>query len=273
MTVSTVSAELDPNADRVRGADLPRAAYAEWTKLWTVRSTWAALGAAAALVSLFALVDGLTGRSQHAHHDPEAIAMSATGSTATGILIMGQLAFITLATLVIASEYSTTSIRTTLQCVPIRSRVVVAKNLVLAPVCSLIGALVAGLGTLVSWLAMGHYVNPLHAGDVAELLIRAGGYLGLIAALVVGIGAVVRSVAGTVAAAIFLILLLPMMLGTLNVHALNALASYLPGGAGQVLLGTADGPSFGPLVAAAVLAGWTVAVNIAGATVLRLRDA
>lgn len=253
--------------------DISPAAASEWTKLWTVRSTWACLGASAVTAALFCTIDGLTGRSQHAHHDANAQALSVVSSSATGIVYIGQLAIITLATLVIASEYTTTSIRTTLQCVPRRARMLLAKNVVLAPVCLVAGAVVAALGALVAWITMGGYAEPVHTGAVIGLVAKAGGYLGLTAAMVVGLGAVVRSVAGTITVNVLLILMLPMMLSSLDVQALAELAPYLPGGAGQELLGTADAGSYGTAGAVAVLAGWAILANVVGAVVLRARDA
>src|SRR5689334_22609857 len=95
---------------------------AEWTKLWSVRSTpWTLLGTAAALVGLAAVFPATGPR---APADPVAYGLSSFFQAQLGVAVLGILA--------ITSEYATGSIRATLAATPQRLTVLGAKAIVVA---------------------------------------------------------------------------------------------------------------------------------------------
>src|SRR5947209_1028416 len=98
---------------------LRRAMAAEWTKLWTVRSTmWTLVATGIAVIGLSALSTGTISA-----HD---IIEDPTRRSLIGIFL-GQLIFGVLGVLVISAEYGTGTIRATLSAVPRRPVVLGAK--------------------------------------------------------------------------------------------------------------------------------------------------
>jgi ABC-2 type transport system permease protein len=252
---------------------LPGAVAAEWTKLWSVRSTWFALGAAALVAAGYALLYSVANSTPPASGVNAPANPSAVVAAATAVTLMAQLVTITLAALVIAAEYSTRSISTTLQFVPARARVVLAKGAVTLLVLAVAGAVLFLLAYGIAEAVLGDLTAPVGAGQVLGAALAAGAYLGLSSLVVIGAGAVVRSVAGTIAFSIVLLMILPMALQASGVRVLALLAEYLPGPAGMVLLGTAEFDTYGPGTAVVVLLAWAAAGLQAGSAALRARDA
>src|SRR3954466_3584102 len=118
-------------------ADLVRS---EWTKLWSVRSTyWALLAIAAALISL-AAVFAATGPAPPA--EPAAYGLSGFFQAQLGAAALGALA--------ITSEYATGSIRATLTATPQRVAVLGAKTIVVAATTAVVGVCAAFVAFLVA---------------------------------------------------------------------------------------------------------------------------
>lgn len=270
----TVSACSSPTLGRdgpaATGGGFPGAVAAEWIKLWTVRSTWVCMCAVAVLVSAFAMISGITSPS-HQGGGGTPLGMSAPATAASGVFFIGQFAALALATLMIASEYSTGSIVSSLQCVPVRARMLLAKCAVILPVLCCTGVLVGLLGTGVAAAAMGGHGPPVRGGDVAVQALAIGGYLAFAGVIAVGIGAAIRSVAGTLTATLLLTFWVPVALQVIGVTWLATAGMYLPGGAGATLLDIAHA-SYGRPVAVVILAAWAIAAQSAGYVVLRHRD-
>ncbi len=99
---------------------------AEWTKLWSVRSTaWTLVATGVAVIGLCALGTGTVSRSE--------IIDDPTRRSLIGIFL-GQLIFGVLGVLVMSAEYGTGTIRATLSAVPRRPVVLSAKILVFGTV-------------------------------------------------------------------------------------------------------------------------------------------
>ncbi|OKI01300.1 hypothetical protein A6A06_21140 [Streptomyces sp. CB02923] len=246
---------------------------AEWTKLWTVRSTWVALASTAALIIAYTVIAGSAARSARGDGAVGGLPTSPLDNLGTGVAFMGQFGILALATMVIATEYSTGSIRSTLLWIPVRWRMLLAKCLVLFPVLFLTGVVLTpiGLGTAVA--SLGDAAQPVAAGDAVGQAFAVGGYLGAVGVIVVGIGAAVRSVAGTLTVGFLLMLVLPMTMQSTSVEFLSKAADYLPGPAGMNLMGVAENNAYGTATAIGLLMLWAVMANIAGYCALRLRDA
>ena len=244
----------------------------EWTKLWSVRSTYWTLAASALLVVFFVLTFGLSASASKANGE---VIPSTTpvDIAAQGFMLMGQFGLATLATLLIASEYATGSILSTLQWVPRRSRMLLAKALVLAPVLFVAGSLIALLGVAAGIPSLtGDVLLPWTASEMATDVLILGAYSPIVGVIALGLGAALRSVAGTLACAFLLLLVIPGSLSSTGVDFLMKVSNYFPAQAAQSLLGGAGEPYSG-LVAVGILAAWCVASYGLGFWVLRSRDA
>jgi hypothetical protein len=104
-----------------------RALHAEWIKLWSVRSTWFALGTAVAFTVGLGLADTVsTARGWDAMPAADRVAFDPLGSAFAG-LTFAQLALGVLGVLAVTSEYSSGTIIATLTAQPRRSTAFVAK--------------------------------------------------------------------------------------------------------------------------------------------------
>jgi len=254
---------------RAAASDGLRGAIAfEWTKLWTVRSTWWSL-AVAVLVS--------AGSST-------ALGMSAAASGKNGIevtesaphvavyaITLAQLAILVLATLTITSEYATGSIRTTLQSVPVRGRMLAGKVVVVTGVAFVAGVLLATLGTVVAAPVMGDH-GEFTIVEASRTAVGVGTYLALLACFTIGVGTILRSAAGTVTAVILLLVAFPQIMGLFGVDWLRDTGRYLPNVAGTVLM-THNTDPYGVGTALTVLGAWATFAVAGGYVTLRARDA
>lgn len=267
MTVTTAPAH------RRRSPAAPLAA--EWTKLWSVRSTWWSLAGGLVLMLLLALSLGIDA-SYPPDDVPRAQAMLLAQDASALGMVLAQFVLIALATLVVTGEYASGSILSTLQGEPLRSVVLAAKVAVVAPVVFLAGTAMMLLGALVADLAAGDY-GSLVLSDVVDVSLRTGLYVALASVLAMGIGFALRSTAGTLTTIFLLLMLLPMMLAPLDVPVVSEAARHLPGSAGlhyagsAQMLGLGELP-YGPTTGLVVLVGWALAALAAGYLVLRRRD-
>ncbi|MBO2452067.1 ABC transporter permease subunit [Actinomadura barringtoniae] len=201
-------AAADP---RVRFGDL---LAAEWIKLWSLRSTRWVLGAGLLLVMAIAVQKSTEAYQEwpvyrpleRAHFDPMTTAFS--GLTAIIVMIGSGV----LGALVIVGEYSTGLIRTTMTAVPSRHRVIAAKAAVLATVMLVVGAALS-LGTFaVGQMILSGRGIALTPGDpgVAHVLVANGSLAPVSALTGMGLGALLRHSAGTVAAVCAVLVIAPM---------------------------------------------------------------
>lgn len=233
----------------------------EWTKLWSVRSTWWALLGALAVMLLSSV--------QVAFWVDNGDEL--TGSSATDVAVeafsVAQLAVLALAMLAITNEYSHRTMRATLQWTPARTRVLVAKAVVLAVVTGGAGAVLAIGGTAAAAPILtdppGSQPSDLGAIAVVSAL------LGLLA---LGLGAALRGAVLTLVVLFLLLVLVPPLLATPDVTALNWVADLTPGPAGSHFL-AGDTDPYPPAVGAAVTAAWSAAALCLGGWVMRRRDA
>lgn len=253
-------------------AGLRGAMASEWTKLRSVRSTYWTLAASALLVVAFVLIFGLSATASKANG--EIIPPTTPGDIAAqGFMLMGQFGLATLATLLIASEYATGSILSTLQWVPRRGRMLFSKALVLAPVLFVAGTLITllGVGAAIPSLK-GDVLLDWTGSDLLVDVLILGVYSPVVGVIALGLGAALRSVAGTLACTFLLLLVIPGSLSSTGVDFLMKVSSYFPAQAAQSLLSGAGEPYSG-VVAALILAAWSAASYGLGLWVLRSRDA
>ncbi|MFI1284252.1 ABC transporter permease [Streptomyces sp. NPDC020858] len=237
---------------------------AEWTKLWSVRAPYACLLAGLLLTGVFTYYYGSLARINDKPIQP-------LGNAPVSSVVLGQFVIVVLAMTTVTGEYATGSVRTSLQWVPVRHRMQLAKAVVAAVVAFAAGVLFAVLGMAVAWTSFrGHAVfDPATA--ISQVL-AMGLYCALTAVLTVGVSFALRAGAGTLSALFVLIFALPAMCTALGGPFLLTVHDYLPQTAGSHFM-LADGRAPYPTVAAILIVlAWTAAAHLAGRFVLRRRD-
>ena len=278
---------------------LRRAMAAEWTKLWSVRSTtWTLVATGVAVVGL-CILSTATVNSSEIIGDP-------TRRSLIGIFL-GQLIFGVLGVLVMSAEYGTGTIRATLSAVPRRPVVLSAKILVFGAVAVVVSEIFAfsafAIGQAILsakksaaaaivqpaqqfgvripqsiQAALSHGSASLGQPGVLRAVVGAGLYLAVLGLLALGLATIIRHTAGAISAFVGVVLVLPVIVQALPTSISNALARYLPANIGLVMLSTHGvpdrvGPAFSPWVGFALLALYTGVVLGIGCWVLVRRDA
>lgn len=242
----------------------------EWTKFWSVRSTWWCLVGGLCLMLAYS---GALGLAADAGVERS---MAPHAVVAGAAFYLTQFAVVALATLFMTSEYASGSIRSTLQWVPVRNRVLAAKSAVLLPVLFGYGV----LNTLAG-VAISAPLIPAPDSSVGEILATAAGmgaYFALLGLLCLGLGTALRSTAGTIVTVFVLLVMIPMFAGSLG---WEDLVNYFPGFAGVNAMVTSGQPNpifggvapYAPWVGVALCAAWAAAGLVTGSAVLRRRDA
>lgn len=250
-----------------RPADVPtttvlrRAIAAEWTRLWTLRSVWWALLAAA---GLFLFVGAAAG----AQHDG---GPAPVWQPARIAVVPGQFAFLLAALLAVGGEYSTGAIRSSLQWVPRRGIMLAARLVVPVAFVTACAVVVAAAAMLVSWAFVGPAAEVIVA-DIAASVGRIALVVAFGAVLTVGSSLLLRSTAGALTALFMLILALPIALGNTGVPVLVTISDHLPG---RAIISTVvfEGTELAAGTIATVMIAWTSAALLAGGWSLIRRDA
>jgi ABC-2 type transport system permease protein len=254
------------------GGGLPGAVAAEWIKAWSVRSTWWCLATGGLLMMAVAAQLAIFTANANDNADPaDDKGVVALGSIAIGAVDLAQFAVIALAMLLITVEYSTGSIRTTLQWVPRRGVLLMAKIIVTAVVGGVAGTVLAMLGSLAAAPLLGGWGDLTPAEWLGDVL-SAGAYLALISVFTLGVGTLLRSAVGTLTTVFLIIAMLPGLLQVSDLAVAERIAEFLPGVAGAAFMRGSAEP-YPPVVGLLVLAGWTAAALLAGHVALRRRDA
>lgn len=258
------------NAGQVRShaARLRDATWFEWTKLSSVRSTWMSM-----VIALIVAIGGswLIAASAKASGDNGLDTALPAPFIAFQALTIAQILMIVVATLSMTSEYSSGSIMTSLQSVPVRGFLLSAKMIMLVVVGLVFGAVLTVLGVLIAVPAAGEYGSYTGA-ELVNAILGAGAYVALLNVLTVGLGTALRSSAGTITTILAVLLILPQVLPVFGIDWLANVADCLPSNAATALV-THSGDPYGWGVGLALMAGWAAAGAIAGYAVLRTRDA
>jgi ABC-2 type transport system permease protein len=234
----------------------------EWTKLWSVRSTWWALIGALALMALSSMQVAMW-----VDNGDTAFERQSASDVAANAFAVAQLAVLAVAMLAVTSEYSHRTIRATLQWTPARTRVLLAKAAVVAAVTAATGAVLAIGGTAVAAPILTD-APAIEIGDLAAITVSAA-LLGLLA---LGLGTALRGAVLTLVVLFLLLVVVPPLLATPDIAALTWIADLSPGPAGGHFLAGYTDP-YPPVVGALIMAAWSVAALSAGRAVLRRRDA
>jgi ABC-2 type transport system permease protein len=246
----------------------------EWTKFWSLRSSWITTAVSAALLIAIGVIAVASFTPGERIGPGDASATGAVDLALAGV-DFASLAVGVLGVLIAAGEYSTGMIRSTLAAVPTRLPVLWSKS-------ALVGALsfvVMTLAALASFLIGSPLLDDamrlgLADDGVLRSLVFAGFYLGLIGVFGVALGALVRSSAGGIAILAGLLLIVPGLTMLLPDSWADAVTHYLPstGGTAMMALHTTDG-QFTPWQGLAVVAVWVVVTLGAAGWRLKRADA
>ncbi|SOD59324.1 ABC-2 type transport system permease protein [Streptomyces zhaozhouensis] len=252
---------------------MSRVLLSEWTKIRTVRATlWTLVSALVVTVALGVLISALLNntfddlaREDRLTFDPTFISFSGTQ--------LGQLAMIAFGILVVANEYSTGMIRSSLSAVPVRGRLLVAKLAVATALALAVGMVTAFASFLLGQLALGDHRTDLSEPGVLRAVFGTGLYMGLIALFAMGLTWVLRSPLLSFGVQIPFFFMISNILA--NVPATEKIGDYLPDQAGSRAMAVVDtgGWPYGPWTGLLIMLAWVAAAVLAGWLVLRHRDA
>jgi ABC-2 type transport system permease protein len=256
---------------------LGRAIHSEWIKIRTLRSTWIGLGTVLLILIGIGVIGALL--STGALPDDDGDGFGGDGPLATvltgadfAVLLVG-----VLGALAGAREYSSRMITATVAAVPRRWQVVVSKAVALTAVVlptALLGVLATfDIGMAILSSGDSATVALTDSGVLRELLGMAG-YITSIALIGLGLGVLLRSVAGSIGALVAGVLILPAIAGGLLPASWDSILQYLPSSAAAsftTVLAAGDSVlSSG--AGALVLAAW-VAISLgAAARAITRRD-
>jgi len=254
--------------------------HSEWIKLWSVRSTvWSfallvviSLGIAAisamstnALIQSSGIPGGLGGL-------PAADQAGIVTQAATLGVFLGQLIVAVLGVLVISGEYRTGMITSTLAAAPRRLGALGAKVVVLfvstlaVGLLSTIGSFIVAAPILSGQGLSVSLFDPL----VFRPVLGAALYLALVAVFALGVGASLRSGAGGIAAALGILLLLPIVPAMIPGAWATSVSPYLISNAGVALFATTGMEPWQGLL---IVLGWIVVAFGFATILLKRRDA
>jgi ABC-type transport system involved in multi-copper enzyme maturation permease subunit len=244
------------------------AARSEWIKLWSLRFNRFALLGAVALTVLFTLVVASSIRASAANGYDITESSANLAASAIGF---GQLPLLMIAILVITGEYGTGAIKLSLRATPLRGQLLLAKSLV-ASVVSFVAGLALGVVAMITATLLLGDADAVTVTELVRTPLAVGLYLASATALVIGIGAIVRSTIVAILIALLLLLAAPALTEMSNAAWLESARTYLPSTAGEIFM-QPDGGAYGQGVAVAILITWALLTQLGGYLTLWLRDA
>ncbi|MEU4231813.1 alpha/beta fold hydrolase [Nonomuraea sp. NPDC026600] len=254
----------------------------EWLKLRSLRSNLYLLAFSVLSVLLCAGVAFIVSRSFDNQAGDDRLVFTSIGAGVGTGLPVAYFVMAALGALSITSEHATGLIRTSLVAVPRRQLFLFAKIPALAAVTLVAGEVLVFAMHVAAQAVLGDRagqvlldgrtlgVSLTDPGVAAELLI-AGAVMPLVAMVGLGLGAVIRSTAGSLVALIMILFVLPVVAQTLPSPWRSRIGSFmvenLPN---QIVAG--DGPGIlPPLAAFALLLAYPVVALTAGAVAIAVR--
>lgn len=269
------------------GVNFLRVLKSEWIKVTTIPSTVIMLTSTVVImVGLAALFAWQTTVLLDLQSNPQMAAQVQGAPDATSLvatipgsgLVFGQLLIGSLAVVLIASEWGTGMIRSTMVAVPKRIPALLAKQLVFALIAFVLGAGSAFAGYFVAQpiLAPSELAFGLDTDGVLLHIINTGSVLALVAVLAMSIGTLLRNTAGGVVTTIGLLFVVPILVATLLAGIADWIpdaARFLPSSAGEQMVAiTIADDALTQGQGALVLAGWALVLLVVSLVVTRKRD-
>lgn len=235
------------------GPLLLRTCAAEWTRLWSVRSTWWFLAAAAVAMVGLGLVAGTDAAGSPEDATGEAAWLASRVAT-----FPAQFALLGLALTAVTADHATGGIVPTLQWTPRRSVLFWCRALVAAGAATVAGLVLAAAAGVTAYVV----ARPVLRLPWREGLESLGAVAVVLAAgtlLAVGLGAWLRSTAGGLVSVFLLVLVLPVLLPQLGYTWLVSVADLLPGVSSLfLLLGEPTGRGLSDTSATLTVGAWAV---------------
>ncbi len=251
---------------------LATAVASEWIKFRTLRSTLAVLGGA--VIGMFGIALIVAYNTRHITRNIQADDHVAS-STMQGYYL-GQLLIGALGVLFVTGEYSTGMIRSTLAAIPTRIPVLWAKLIVFVAVTAVSMISICLVAFISAQAVISHSRVGYSLGDhgVLQVVIGTGVYLTLIGVIGAMLGWIVRSTPGALVAYIAVILVLPILFGSVLGTWGKDIAKFMPTEAGGSFVRSIREPdTLAPWTGLGVLAAWAVLGVIVAMVELRRRDA
>ena len=210
--MTTLIEQTAPDTVRAEPVTLARVIHSEWIKFRTLRSTWAVLGAAVVGMVAIGLLVAYNTRHLSSRLQPDDIVAS---STQQGYYL-GQLLIGALGVLFVSGEFSTGMIRSTFGAVPTRLPVLWAKLVVFTAVIATSMIAITVVTFLCAQALLSDYRTGFSLSDpgAVRVVIGTGVYLTLVGVLGAAIGWIVRSTPGSLVAYFAVILVLPVLFGS-----------------------------------------------------------
>jgi ABC-2 type transport system permease protein len=247
----------------------------EWTKIRSVASTVWTLGLAVVVtIGLGMLIAALSKNEYDNMSERDRLAFDPTFISFAG-MSLGQLAMIVFGVLVVANEYSSGMIRTSLAAVPRRGTFLFGKVAV-ATLLALVVSMITSFVTFFLGQAMlGHLKASIGDDGVLRAVFGGGLYMTLIAVFSMGVAAMLRSPMLSLGILMPFFFLISNILG--SVEATEKVGRFLPDQAGnkimQVVPPLDDDTPYGPWGGLGIMALWVLAALVGGYLVLKRRDA
>jgi hypothetical protein len=246
----------------------------EWIKFRSVRSTRWTLVVAGVVTVAFGMIFAATAGSGEA---PGAAArLTGPVELSLGAIDLSAMIVGVLGVLLVAGEYATGLIRTTLAAVGDRLSVLAAKAVVLAGGAAIVMAIAAALAL---WLGQAVYSGDqatlsMNDADTLRILLGTTAYVTGIGLIGIALGAIVRSTASAIAILVGAIFIGPPLLNLLPEFFSDVVLKYLPSEAGSAMMSSvSDTDLLSTPVAWAVFAAWVVGFLVVAGVLLRTRDA
>ena len=250
------------------GTVLARAGRAEWSRIWSVRSSWILAGVlTVAVVGIGSL-----------------IAIDLRGDTAPGdefgsvwdvslfTTLFALFGVIALSVVAATADHSTGGIVPSLQWTPRRPVLLAARVTTIAATTTGLAVLLVAVVGLVVSVVVPQLDVPV--GDGASTLGTVAFVCGSGALLGVGLGLATRSTAAALVSALALMLVLPLVMGNLPFDWANTLAERLPGaGALFLIFGESPLDTMTTTSARLTLGAWALSALVAGGLRLLRSDA
>lgn len=247
----------------------------EWIKFRSVRSLTVTLIAAAAATIGFGMIFSATAGSDEAAPGPASLATDPV-EIALGSINLTQLIVGVIGVMVVAGEYSTGLIRTTIAAIGRRTTLVRSKAIVLAAVTAVVMSITTVLTVWSGQLVYGgdEATSSLADPEVWSVIGGTTAYLAGIALIGLALGFILRSTAGAIGVFVTTIMIGPGLLSLLPDSFTDVTLKYLPSEAGSAMMSrVADPDLLSTGSAYAVFAAWVIGLLGVAALMLRNQDA
>ncbi|MFJ2813784.1 ABC transporter permease [Streptomyces sp. NPDC091279] len=247
----------------------------EWTKIRSVASTvWTLSLAVVVTIALGMLISALSRNDFDSMSTRDQFTFDPTFISFAG-MTLGQLAMIVFGVLVVANEYSSGMIRTSLAAVPQRGTFLFSKIAVATGLALVVGFATSFAAFFLGQAMLGPHGAALGDPGVLRAVIGGGLYMTLIAVFSMGVATMLRSPMLSLGILMPFFFLISNILG--NVSATKRVGQFLPDQAGskilQVVTPVGDDTPYGPWGGLGIMVVWVLAALLGGYVVLKRRDA